>query len=79
MPRVTSKPGGGEMMVALDSGYFNAPDGVEYLVTFGMRLRHDHPVVRMAPDKFAPASFDDFQIQAARAEMLEKYGVVGYA
>jgi len=75
MPRVTSKPGG--MMVAIDSGIFVTPDGAEHLIRMGMRVRHDHPVVKLSPHSFVPATYDDFEIREARREMLESRGIYG--
>jgi hypothetical protein len=34
-------------------------------------------VVKLAPDKFVPSSFDDFEIAQARRELFEGRGIYG--
>ena len=72
MPRVTTKRSNeDELLVANEAGVAVARDGQEFLVRPGMKVRRSHPVARLVPGWFAPVSFDDFELEAARRERVD--------
>ena len=75
MPRVRAPEPRDEIMIAIDSGWIQEPDGSSHLVKAGVRLRRSHPAVQVAPGIFVSASLDDYEIGQARRALLESRGI----
>jgi hypothetical protein len=76
MPRVNGRRDD-PMMVAIEDGSLTGPDGSQYPIRVGMRLRASRPAVKIAPHLFRPwAETDDLDIAEARQALLVRAGVL---